>query len=1119
MKVFLQLAVVGAVTLLTPAYSGAARPYAPKTGDPVTEPWRWSSFTELAGAGLRCVTESPDGVIWFGLDDGVVRYDGSEWGAIEVDRAPTNCLLASGDRVWAGTDAGVFLHEDGAPWRRVFPTEGEVPWNISALTVDSTGRLWAASEWGLLDVLTPRVYTDSTRAAVLSLIDPGLAIEVVPDHVVPKRPWRPGIGIRVVEGHGHLDAVVIVSDAEGIEPGARVHDVEGNPEVLQVYLDGPASTRVTISSTTDGTRRKADWVRRPVDGTFRDFAVYDVFSGRDDAIWLGVSSRMDGGEVVRFDRQSGEWSIHGRRDGVATGYRPRVHEARDGRVWVASFDDTVGVSVLADGSWASVKLDDRRNTNTSILEAGDGTIWVGGNGRFHVLRGSTWKRYARPTVPIPRARILSMVEGVDGAIWMASRGQEAVRLDYGDGRWSTLEGLRFLCDTDEGATWFLSEDRRLVRRVGGTWLAFDTEDGVMSEPVNGYVLRDGRLVVTGADNGSAAVTIFDGQTFVTRSFPGFAPSVDARGFYEARDGSFWLGASWPWHDDQDGGVIRVDGDSVSRYRPIVDVPQFVRGICQTEDGDVWVVGAGISRFDGERWRVEGPDALLRSGLNWVNAAHSSRNGEIWLGTRSYGVYRYDGRQWTRYGVASGLADNAVQALTELGDGSLLVATDKGLSRFDGNEWTGHVVGVGLPPIFFSGLRESGDGDIWLNLRDHRTLRYRPDRTPPETEMEVSSVRTGEDVGTTIPWRGLDPWKRTLPEAMRFAWRIDGGPWSPFTDRSRQTLPALPAGEHVFEVVARDVDFNVDPTPARLSVEVVAPWWRRPWVVVITLSGLTMLCLQTARVIRRDHRLVAANQALGKANLELFDVNAKLRQRSEELERARIKLEEADALRTDFFSSVSHELRTPMTAIKGYLDNLIDGIAGDLSERQARYVERIKVNSDRLTRLVDDLLDLQRLNRERPDLLNLTLENLDVAEVVEEAVESIRPLADQAGLTLTFAGRRAIARIDRDRVVQIVTNLVGNALKFTESGGAVSVTCDLDGEGSVLTVVTDTGCGIPAGDLARVFDPFQQVAGTRGGTGLGLPIAQELASVMGGQITAESEVGVGSTFTFKLPESS
>ena len=240
---------------------------------------------------------------------------------------------------------------------------------------------------------------------------------------------------------------------------------------------------------------------------------------------------------------------------------------------------------------------------------------------------------------------------------------------------------------------------------------------------------------------------------------------------------------------------------------------------------------------------------------------------------------------------------------------------------------------------------------------------------------------------------------------------------------------------------------------------------------------------------------------------------------QELEAKNTRLEELDAAKTDFLSGVAHELRTPMTAIRGYIDNLLDGIAGQVAEGQANYLSRIRSNADRLTRMVNDLLDLSRIDRGRTDLIDINIGKLPIDDVVKATLEDLRPLADEKDLKLTVEADEAHGMADRDRLTQVVTNLVGNAIKFTETG-EVQVTVRSDGQGNVRTAVRDTGRGIPADSLERVFERLYQVreeGATRQGSGLGLAISKEFVELMGGKIWAESEVGKGSTFTFTVPE--
>jgi len=247
-----------------------------------------------------------------------------------------------------------------------------------------------------------------------------------------------------------------------------------------------------------------------------------------------------------------------------------------------------------------------------------------------------------------------------------------------------------------------------------------------------------------------------------------------------------------------------------------------------------------------------------------------------------------------------------------------------------------------------------------------------------------------------------------------------------------------------------------------------------------------------------------------------------RLRQEELERRLLetemeKLREVDRLKSDFVSHVSHELRTPLTAIKGALDNMLDGLTGNLNDKQIRYMERMKENTSRLVRLIEDLLDLSRIEAGQ---IGLNPRRIAVDRLIAEACDSLRPIATARKVDLVCSAPRGLLiKADRDRVIQVLVNLTGNALKFTGESGRVDVTAENAGT-HVKIRVADTGSGIDAAAKERIFERFYRAVPEESekieGTGLGLAIAKSLVELHGGTIGVESQVGSGTIFTVTLP---
>ncbi len=228
--------------------------------------------------------------------------------------------------------------------------------------------------------------------------------------------------------------------------------------------------------------------------------------------------------------------------------------------------------------------------------------------------------------------------------------------------------------------------------------------------------------------------------------------------------------------------------------------------------------------------------------------------------------------------------------------------------------------------------------------------------------------------------------------------------------------------------------------------------------------------------------------------------------------------EADQAKSDFVSTVSHELRTPMTSIVGYVDLLLQGAVGELSEPQLGFLRRVRSSAGRLMNLVDDLLDISRLEQGRVELLRRPV---GVGAVIEQVVELLRPKIAEKGQVLETVVPSGLPRVyaDSDRLAQVLTNLVSNAHKYTPAGGRVAVHAYVR-EKVMHVAVADTGIGIAPENQEKIFERFYRVDDPAvyetSGTGLGLAIALSLIQMHGGRIGLESELGVGSIFTFSLP---
>jgi signal transduction histidine kinase len=260
-----------------------------------------------------------------------------------------------------------------------------------------------------------------------------------------------------------------------------------------------------------------------------------------------------------------------------------------------------------------------------------------------------------------------------------------------------------------------------------------------------------------------------------------------------------------------------------------------------------------------------------------------------------------------------------------------------------------------------------------------------------------------------------------------------------------------------------------------------------------------------------------NQMTARLRESYANLEEKVEDRTRELAEALEQLEIASRHKSEFLANMSHELRTPLNAILGYTELILDNIYGDVPEKIQEVLERLEKNGRHLLGLINDVLDLSKIEAGQ---LTLSFSDYSMQEVVHTVVTSVEPLASEKNLTLevSIAPDLAVGKGDEQRIAQVFLNLVGNAIKFTEEG-EVNVKVSAS-DSKFLTTVSDTGPGLSEADQKRIFEEFHQADSSstnkKGGTGLGLAISKKIVEMHGGRIWVESSPGQGADFCFTLP---
>ncbi|HZV24513.1 MAG TPA: ATP-binding protein, partial [Luteimonas sp.] len=535
-------------------------------------------------------------------------------------------------------------------------------------------------------------------------------------------------------------------------------------------------------------------------------------------------------------------------------------------------------------------------------------------------------------------------------------------------------------------------------------------------------------------------------------------------------------------------------------------------------GRAWIAGGtGLARWDALHGRFTAVPAMRGAR---VHAFDFDGADDLWL-HRMTGLehYRREGDRWTRIaqvGVASGLPAIESAALRVDALHRVWLSTRRGLFRWDPRTRLLRRFGVedGLLGQEFvdRALALTPTGTLAASTVDGAVVLL--DTRAPETPAHAPALRVdGIDVRREGRWQALPAsgvvlrpddheWRvrvRLLsydaPSATRYWTRLEGFDrgWVA-QDGPERAFTGLPAGRYTLRVRAVDAAGNRG-REQLLRVRVLPPWWRSGWMVAALL-------LASALVLWRVRRAWEERDAR--------------RQALQRIEHDRALAQAASQAKTDFLATFGHEVRTPMTGVLGMSELLL---AMPLPALQRGYAESIRGAGQHLLRLVDDALDLARIEAGRLELVEA---DFDFHALLDEVRALFAPLAARKALAFDCVLAPALPRMlrgDGHRVRQILLNLCSNAIKFTEHG-SVSLRAHPLSVG-VRVEVHDTGPGLDAKARAKLFRRFQQADGARtaarhGGSGLGLAICRELAMAMGGDIGVESAAGAGSVFRADLP---
>jgi signal transduction histidine kinase len=313
-------------------------------------------------------------------------------------------------------------------------------------------------------------------------------------------------------------------------------------------------------------------------------------------------------------------------------------------------------------------------------------------------------------------------------------------------------------------------------------------------------------------------------------------------------------------------------------------------------------------------------------------------------------------------------------------------------------------------------------------------------------------------------------------------------------------------------------FKVESTPGRGTRIETVKWFDEDQRMLKSVDEIRNLFFSASESSMVEE-LQSQNKELVRVLAELTKSRREIEQANRELQEANDKLKQVDEMKSRFISTIAHEVRTPLNAITGLVSLLSRNKTEPLKPQQRETVERLEKSTTMLIQLVNDLLDLSRLQARR---MQIKVQEFDVAELIDSIYNGLKQTASDKGVAFSYEIEPGLPRItgDQTKVGQVITNLASNAIKFTPSGGVITIKAMADSNEMWQVEVTDTGMGIAEDQVPLIFEEFRQVniynPNHEGGTGLGLPISKRLVDLLGGRIKVVSAIGAGSSFIVTWP---
>ena len=806
-----------------------------KSADPFLESWRWKHFSELDNEEVFSVTEDENGNFWFGCANHILEYNGYEFKKTTIPKDVSvgfvRFMKTNEMGLFIGSYLGVCKYHNGK-WTSIFRNDTEKK-KLTKIQHFGTSQIEAIS--------------DSLICVVMN------------------------IGICVITpGNVHFYSTPnYINLLDTLYPEIKFHQLSkdlpnGRPNRFSNLLKQGGKYYFTYSS--DGNK-----------------LLKVSFSNSDNP--MKVDSIIETELPFNVFREN------------------YTYTDLEDKVWLSnSAVKTPVVELCASQNFTRHLPGNNFDGNNSTYEVTgiNGQVIFGATGCFYVYNKQTeqFTQYSKPEVPLLASSEVHLFQDSHNQIWFINSRSKVFRFDYSQESWTTYPNLNFQFEEkDTKQKWFISKDNKLVLNNGSQWKYYNTQHGLMEKPLKIIRTSRGHYWCIGNHKGKAATAYLNNGKWVMQRHKEYN-SFSNRGLFEDSRGNIWIG-SLTENKFSGKGVLKLfytNFDNL-KWEKFIAPSYTYDNFVEYNDSVYGSMSTGAYIVNKEK-KKRGDFAFGTD----VLSLEVDKDGMLWCGTMAKGAIKIGGKKQINYSLNSGLISKLVFDIhaTEKG---IWLATETDISFFDGNDWTNNC----FPSEFVlepegGQLSSTSDGRLWFSLATKEWVRenindknnkadlgrmisasYMGDTLPPQTMLDFKVDTIEQDGNAFITWKGIDKWGKTPTSQLMFSYKIDEEDWSPYSTEKTATFLSLASGKHEFMVRAKDLDFNVDPSPAEFTFYVMPPIWKRPWFILLLSTFTAVIIYLWLNIVKRNKRLAENNNALKEQKEEILAQNEEIHQQAEELE--------------------------------------------------------------------------------------------------------------------------------------------------------------------------------------------------------------------------------------------